>query len=129
MRRYPQPAAYAHVRTSHRRALVDHLRKEAVQRGAGARNTRVVVDIDAEFDTPAAVGPDFAEAYVEADANARMLAQALVKVPARDAALMRRVKGEGVAVSDAAVEFGMARETASRKLASALQVARASVDF
>jgi RNA polymerase sigma factor (sigma-70 family) len=129
MRRYPQPEAYAHVRGSGRRALIDHLRKEAVQRGAGARNTRIVLDIDSEYGSPASAGPDLAEEFVEADASARLLAQALVKVPARDAALLWRVKAEGVTVVEAAAEVGIVRETASRKIASALQVARASVDF
>ena len=138
MASYPVATLYAAVRAGH--AAQDHLRRNAVQRGEGARTLqdadgrirrrRVVLSGDAAtgpeqdgslFDRLAAGGAALDEVVVERLESQRLLDQALLHLPADQADVLTLVDGYGYTVKEAGAVLGMARETASRKRARAMR--------
>lgn len=138
MATYPVAEVYASVRAGH--AAQDHLRRNAVQRGEGARTStdadgrvrrgRVVLSGDAPgeavedgclFDRLPDSAASIAETVVDQFETHRLLEQALLTLPADQVDVLTLVDGHGYTVKEAGALLGVARETASRRRASALR--------
>ncbi len=138
MATYPVAEVYASVRAGH--AAQDHLRRNAVQRGEGARTSkdadgrlrrgRVVLSGDAPveamydgclFDGLADRAALTAETIVDRFETHRLLEQAMLNLPADQVDVLTLVDGHGYTVKEAGALLGVARETASRRRASALR--------
>jgi DNA-directed RNA polymerase specialized sigma24 family protein len=124
MDRYPRATTYANARFDHGRT--DWHRRQAVQRGEGARFERQQMSLNG----PAPVGEwTWDDVVVTGDVTSETAHQQLASAetrsfvrrcldPCRARALLA-VKGYGVPVATYARSIGVARETASRWVASA----------
>lgn len=135
---YPSPAQYAAARARTGHAHTDFLRKQGAQRGTGAivhrdaetnelHKGRTVIsgDVFVSIDgttTDYTYFDQYCDRDWSHDDPARavivdeMLQAALVQATDRQRALLKLVDGEGYTVAEAAVTFGITRETASRDL-------------
>ena len=133
---YPDPQTYARVRSRH--AGIDHDRRQAVQRGEGARLTlnadgtlqrlRQVVSGDVPhphtgrtlFDDMEDPETSFEDNAGRRDELAKILDHSLAKHPKLAKHVVFMVKGEGRSITETAALLGIRREQASRLLNNAL---------
>ena len=133
---YPNPGLYARVRVRH--AGIDHDRRQAVQRGEGARlvtqadgtvtRARVVISGDIPdpvtgrsiLETIPAEDTEPDEIVDRFDPRMQLLAAELAKLTPGVRRLLLAVKGGGRTVTDVAAEMGLDRSTASRLMNRAL---------
>lgn len=118
------PARYAAVRASGGRATIDHARREAAQRGEGARHERTVTQLDAPRfdDDPTTIAESITDGVEPSGTivDRDLLQRALLGISADERRLVGLVHLVGLSVTEAANEIGIARETASRRLGRAL---------
>ena len=133
---YPNPITYARARVRH--ACIDYDRRQAVQRGEGARlvtdsdgsvrRSRLVVSGDIPhpvtgrtiFDVTPAADPTIDEIIERSDDRLELLRGELAKLSPAARHLVLAVKGEGRTVTEVAATLGVGRTVASKLLNTAL---------
>ena len=104
----------------------DYHRRQAVQRGEGARNERTIGSLDLGVNTEASGGvvPDFAAGYVDEVERMQQIDKISAVLTADQMRLLMLVDGHDMSVSEVAKIDGLCRETVSRKLSKARTHAR-----
>lgn len=117
MEAFPAPADFAWATA--RNSWIGHCRRQAAQRGEGwLRSREVSVGTDSLVGLPDTESVEWrVECKMEAD-------RVLAHEPVGDRALLFRVHGMGHEIQQVAGEFGVRRETLSRRLSSARAHAR-----
>lgn len=127
LERYPNPVVFANAVT--RRTVVDYLRRDNVQRGAGVRGKRRVVSGDATIGdsdlTLFDVEPDRFSLF-ENDLVGRLdaaykAAEIRVGIPVEEWDAMSYTVGQGYNDAEAGEILGVARETVNRRKRRGLQ--------
>lgn len=141
MAKYPEPVAYAAARGTGGRALIDHVRRDNVQRGRGAKGRRSVLGGDTAhvrlgiggYHLPG-TGSNYEAAARESDLELHsatadnpsldLLRASLAQLPDDQRTLIVLVDCHGYSVTHAAALLGVRRETAARKHSAAVSALR-----
>jgi RNA polymerase sigma factor (sigma-70 family) len=120
----PDPIVFA--RRSIRNLGHDFHRREAVQRGEGARNERAIGSLDVGVTTDASGGvvPDFSAGYVDDIERMQQIEKISAALTPEQMRLLTLVDGHDMTVSEVAKIVGLRRETVSRKVSKARTHAR-----
>ena len=120
----PDPIVFA--RRSIRNLGHDYHRRQAVQRGEGARNERAIgsLDFGAAADSIGGVVPDFSAGYVDEVERMQRIEKISAALTPEQMRLLTLVDGHDMTVSEVAKIVGLRRETVSRKVSKARPYAR-----
>lgn len=115
--RHPDPLAYAGLRF--RDVSRDYGRRQAAQRGEGARHTRTVASLDAtvRVEPPQAVVTD--DAVVQAIDDRLQVSRVMAALTGRERQVLVLCCAHDLTTEEAARRLGCARETVSRALSRA----------
>ena len=120
----PDPILFA--RRSAKNLARDYHRRQAAQRGEGARNERQVgsLDLGTSPDSLGGVVPDFADDYLDERDRAELIDKISAVLPQDQLEVLWEVDGLGKSVKQFANEHGVRRETISRTASKARTAAR-----
>ena len=120
----PDPIQFA--RRSAKNLARDYRRRQAAQRGEGARNERQVGTLD-NGTSPDSIGgfvPDFTDEFLDGCDRAEMIDKISAALPQDQFDVLWEIEGLGKSVKKCADERGKRRETISRKASKARTAAK-----
>ena len=122
--RDPDPILFA--RRSAKNLARDYHRRQAAQRGEGARNERQIssLEFDASNDSLGGLIPDFTDEYLDKRDRADQIDRISAALPQEQLDVLWEVEGLGKSVKKYADECGVRRETMSRRASKARTAAK-----